>query len=181
MAATVGEGTSPFRPIALTVTMKKRKCSGGNIKEKMIFRASAPRVSGPKRPAPDPDSRALLLCLSGIIRYLTNGISGNTIGVDGSVNATSTACILRSLRAKGRNFFDFGSGYGWMMASAYVLGAFQFAGIELPSNAPQKGIYKAVIKVVQQRKVGCATALASNLQDDLHLLDINEVFAVSIF
>ncbi len=181
MAATIDEGTSPFQPNALTVAVKERKRSRGNIQKKVIFRASAPRVSGPKRPASDPDSRALLFRLSRLIRYLTNGMSGNTEGVDGSVNATSVSCILRSLRAKGRNFIDFGCGYGWMCAAAYVLGAFQFSGIELRKNAPQRWIYTAIIKVAQEQKLGCATASASERQDNFHLYDIHEVFTVSIF
>jgi hypothetical protein len=79
----------------------------------------------------------------------------------------------------GRNFVDFGSGFGWMMAAAIALGALRGVGYELPANAPQRRIYRAVIKVVQQQNVGFATEVQQ--QDDLNLLDINEVFAVSNF
>jgi hypothetical protein len=127
---------------------------------------------------PDPSSRAILFRISKIIQKVTNGIAGNVEGFDGLVNATSAACMLRSLRVKGRIFVDLGCGYGWMMAAAFGMGAVAGVGIELPANIGQMRIYEGVIKKMQEEKVGFTDSFQQK-HEFIHL-DINEVFAVSI-
>jgi hypothetical protein len=112
-------------------------------------------------PVPDPSSRAILFRISKIIQKVTNGIAGNVEGFDGSVNATSAACMLRSLRVKGRIFVDLGCGYGWMVAAAFGMGAVAGVGIELPANIGQMRIYEGVIKKMQEEKVGFTDSFQS--------------------
>jgi hypothetical protein len=125
---------------------------------------------------PDPSSRAILFRISKIIQKVTNGIAGNVEGFDGSVNATSAACMLRSLRVKGRIFVDLGCGYGWMVAAAFGMGAVAGVGIELPANIGQMRIYEGVIKKMQEEKVGFTDSFQQK-HEFIHL-DINEVFAL---
>jgi hypothetical protein len=156
------------------ISRKKKRGRGQCAKEPRVAR---PRVPAPKRPAPDPHTRKQCMSVSYLIRRETNGISGNIEGFDGSVNAPSVACILRSLNAKGRNFLDFGCGYGWMLLAALVCGVLGAVGFELPANKLQMGIYQALKKAAQKEGL-----LASNHQEnEFNLIDINEVFAVSIF
>jgi hypothetical protein len=109
-----------------------------------------------------------------VITKVTLGIAGNTVGIDGSINRTSAACVLGSLRVKGRNFVDFGAGNGWMMASAYACGSDRYAGYELPENIPQRRIFRFVIRMLQRQQMGRATAL--QFKEEFFLRDINEVF-----
>jgi hypothetical protein len=122
-------------------------------------------------PVPDPSSRAILFRISKIIQKVTNGIAGNVEGFDGSVNATSAACMLRSLRVKGRIFVDLGCGYGWMMAAAFGMGAVAGVGIELPANIGQMRIYEGVIRKMQEEKVGFTDSFQQK-HEFIHL-DIN--------
>ena len=151
---------------------------GGGAKKRKRIPHTRPRASGPAWPAPDPSSRAILFRISKIIQKVTNGIGGNVEGFDGSVNATGAACILRSLRVKGRIFVDLGCGFGWMMAAAFGMGALAGVGVELPANIGQMSIYEGVIKKMQEEKVGF-TNFFQQKHEIIHF-DINEVFAVSI-
>ena len=178
-AAPDGEGEPPIRPRVPSVASKKwRRCRGGGAKKRKRISHARPRASGLAWPAPDPSSRAILFRISKIIQKVTNGIAGNVDGFDGSVNATGAACILRSLRAKGRIFVDLGCGYGWMMAAAFGMGAVASVGIELPVNIGQMCIYEGVIKKMQEEKAGFTCSFQQK-HEFIHL-DINEVFAVTI-
>jgi hypothetical protein len=176
-AAPASEGELPIRPRALSVASQKRRRGrrGGAKKRKRILSAS-PRASAPARPAPDVPSWEICARIARIIQKRTNGIAGNVEGVDGSINATGAACILRSLRVRGRNFVDLGCDYGWMMAGAFGMGALSGVGIELPANIGQMRIYEGVIKKMQEEKVGFTDSFQQK-HEFIHL-DINEVFAL---
>ena len=176
-AAPASEGELPIRPRALSVASQKRRRGrrGGAKKRKRILRAS-PRASAPARPAPDVPSWEICARIARIIQKRTNGIAGNVEGVDGSINATGAACILRSLRVRGRNFVDLGCGYGWMMAAAIGMGALSGVGIELPANKAQMSIFRGVIEKMQEEKVGFTDSFQPK-HEFIHL-DINEVFAL---
>ena len=182
-----GKEVAPIRLSSLTVAKKmgsssQRKQQQVRISKrakKQNRRGFPPRSSGPLRPVPDPECWDLCNRVMRVIQKTTTGISGNTVGIDGSINAASTACVLRSLRAKGRSFVDFGSGFGWMMAAAYVGGSNRYAGYELPENHPQRRIYRHVIRMLQLLKVGCATAL--QFLEEFYLHDINKVFCCPFF
>jgi hypothetical protein len=177
--STAGEGEPPIHPRAPSVASKKRRRGGGGgAKKRKRIPHSRQRASAPAWPVPDWSSRAILFRISKIIQKVTNGIGGNVEGFDGSVNATSAACILRSLRVKGRFFVDLGCGYGWMIAAAFGMGAVAGVGIELPANIGQMSIYERVIKKMQEEKVGFTDSFQQK-HKFIHL-DINEVFAVSI-
>lgn len=178
-AAPDGEGEPHIHPRVPSVASKKwRRCRGGGAKKRKRISHARPRASGLAWPAPDPSSRAILFRISKIIQKVTNGIAGNVDGFDGSVNATGAACILRSLRAKGRIFVDLGCGYGWMMAAAFGMGAVASVGIELPVNIGQMRIYEGVINKMQEERAGFTYSFQQK-HEFIHL-DINEVFAVSI-
>ena len=177
-ASAAGEGEAPVRPSAPSVASKKRRGKGGGAKKRQRIPHARPRASGPARPAPDVRSRAICFRISKIIQKVTNGIAGNVEGFDGSVNATGAACMLRSLRVKGRTFVDLGCGFGWMLTAALGMGALAAVGIELPANIGQMSIYEGVIKKMQEEKVGF-TNFFQQKHEIIHF-DINEVFAVSI-
>jgi hypothetical protein len=174
-ASNAGSAAAPAKREAPSDAAKKRKRrkGGGARKPKPRTR---PTASAPARPVPDPPSKAICSRVSRIVRKVSSNMSGNVIGVDGSINATYTSCILRSLRAKGRNFLDLGCGFGWMLAAALAMGALRAVGVEFPENKPQKRIFKSVMKVVQQQKVGFT---AEQPEHEFVLCDINKVNAVS--
>jgi hypothetical protein len=172
-ASAAAPATSGEPPIA----RKKRKRRKGKGASKHKPHAK-PRASPQARPAPDLPSQAICTRVSRIIRRVTLNLSGNVKGVDGNINARWTSCILRSLRVKGRRFVDFGCGFGWMLAAALAMGALRAVGVEFPENKPQKRIFKSVMTVVQQEKVGFA---AVQQEREFILLDINEVVAISHF
>jgi hypothetical protein len=78
------------------------------------------------------------------------GVSGNTIGVGGTLNWRSTRRICESLRVKDRTVMDMGAGDGQFMLSALAYGARKVLRCEHPQNHAQSLILSSALEGVAQ-------------------------------
>ena len=101
------------------------------------------------------------------------GIAGNVIGVDGTLNWRSSARMCSSLRLEGRTIIDFGCGNGRFMAMALANRAYRVLGCEYPENHAQNLIYFTVLEAMVMDLVGFG--LPNGLNTEFIPCDIEEV------